>query len=103
MEIKLNKGNFSKELKTDKPVLVEFGATWCPPCNIMNPILHELANEMKNEVVIAKVDADESPELASKFSIQGLPSMLLFKNGNEVARMVGAASKAKLIQFIKNN
>ena len=79
-------------------VMVDFWATWCPPCKMMAPILDEVAKDMTDKVTIAKVDVDKSRELASQYNIQGIPTLILFKDGKEINRFVGLQTKAFLLQ-----
>lgn len=85
-------------LKSDKPVLVDFWATWCMPCKMVAPILEDLAGEMAEKLVIGKVDVDQNPEVAARYGIMSIPTMILYQNGKEVARMMGAMPKAAIKQ-----
>lgn len=94
--IDLTKENFQAEItKSDKPVLVDFWAVWCGPCQMMAPILHELEAEMP-DVQIGKVNVDEQMDLACQFRVVSIPTLIIFKNGQEVQRMVGVTSKEEL-------
>ena len=94
--IDLTKENFQAEItKSDKPVLVDFWAVWCGPCQMMAPILHELEAEMP-DVQIGKVNVDEQMDLAHQFRVVSIPTLIIFKNGQEVQRMVGVTSKEEL-------
>ena len=94
--IDLTKENFQVEItKSDKPVLVDFWAVWCGPCQMMAPILHELETEMP-DVQIGKVNVDEQMDLARQFRVVSIPTLIIFKNGQEVQRMVGVTSKEEL-------
>lgn len=94
--IELTKDNFQTEItKTDKPVLVDFWAVWCGPCQMMAPILKEIEAEMP-DVQIGKVNVDEQMDLARQFRVVSIPTLLIFKNGQEVKRMVGVTSKEEL-------
>ena len=86
--------NFEKEvLGSDKPVLIDFWASWCMPCKIIAPAVEELAGELAGKVKVAKSNVDESPELATELSVLNIPTLILFKNGKEAARMIGVNSK----------
>ena len=99
--IDLTKENFQAEVtKSDKPVLVDFWAVWCGPCQMMAPILHELETEMP-DVQIGKVNVDEQMDLARQFRVVSIPTLIIFKNGQEVQRMVGVKSKEELKDALK--
>ena len=96
--------NFETEvLKASKPTLVDFWAEWCGPCKQIGPILEEISDEYKEKVTIGKLDVDENPEIASKYQIRGIPTMMLFNNGTLIDTKVGMSSKNDLIQWIDNN
>ena len=89
--------NFEAEvLKSDKPVLVDFWAAWCGPCQMMGPIIDELAQEMKAKYKIGKLNVDENRETASKYGIMSIPTIIVFKGGKKVKQLVGAQSKEGL-------
>ena len=95
--------NFETEvLKSDKPTLVDFWAEWCGPCKQIGPILEEISNELK-EVTIAKHNIDEHPNQPTKYGVRGIPTMLLFKNGELKATKVGATTKSNIVSWIKEN
>ena len=99
--IDLTKENFQAEItKSDKPVLEDFWAVWCGPCQMMAPILHELETEMP-DVQIGKVNVDEQMDLARQFRVVSIPTLIIFKNGQEVQRMVGVTSKEELKDALK--
>lgn len=80
-------------LKSDKPVLVDFWATWCGPCRMLGPVIEELATEYEGRVVVGKVDVDNNQEFAAKYGVRNIPTVLLFKDGEVVGRQVGVAAK----------
>jgi len=86
--------NFDNEaLKTDKPVLVDFWAPWCAPCRMVGPIIEELATNYSGKVKVGKLNTDDNPNIASRYGIMSIPTILLFKNGEIVDRLVGAVPK----------
>ena len=89
-------------LKSDLPVLLDFWAEWCGPCRQLAQILDQLAEEMGEQVTIAKLNIDESPETPSKYGVRGIPTMMLFKNGEVVATKVGAVPKSQLLEWLKS-
>ncbi|MEZ4228738.1 MAG: thioredoxin [Polyangiaceae bacterium] len=93
--------NFDDEvIKANETVLVDFSATWCGPCKMLNPIVEQVAEEMKGSLKVGKVDIDESPMTASKYAIRSVPTLMLFKNGERTATHTGAVPKAALLKFI---
>lgn len=87
-------------LKSDQPVLVDYWAAWCGPCKMIAPILEEVASEYAGKLTVAKVNVDENQETAAKFGIRGIPTLMLFKNGQVSATKVGALSKSQLTAFL---
>ena len=100
----INDTNFETEvLKSEKPVLVDFFATWCGPCRQMLPIVTELSEEMVDSVKIVKLDVDEAAGTAEKYEIQSIPTMILFKDGQVKATRNGSSTKAELQDWLNNN
>ncbi len=100
-EIIITESNFENEvLKSDKPVLVDFWATWCGPCRMMAPVIEAIAKDHEADLKVGKSDVDENGDLAAQFNIQSIPTLILFKDGKEVKRSVGAKSRGELEKFI---
>lgn len=91
---------FSEIINQDSPVLVDFYAEWCGPCKTMSPILKDVKDNLKDRVSIIKIDVDKNQELASKYQVRGVPTLLLFKNGKQVWRQSGVLQKNELIDVI---
>lgn len=102
--IDINDANFESEvLNCDKPVVVDFWATWCGPCRKLGPVLDEIANEFGEKVKFVKVNTDENLKTAKDYAISGLPSLLVFKNGKAVERLVGLMPKSSIISNIEKH
>lgn len=89
-----------KVLQADRPVLVDFWATWCMPCRMVAPIVAELANDYEGRVLVAKLDTDSNPQTPVYYGIMGIPTLILFKDGQEVDRVVGVRPKPALAQML---
>jgi thioredoxin 1 len=100
----INDSNFEQEvLKSDSLTLVDFWAEWCGPCKMIGPALEEISEEMKNDIRITKLNIDENPATPQQYGVRGIPTLLLFKNGEVVAEKIGALPKAKLAEWISEN
>lgn len=101
MEIILNNSNFDSEvINSDIPVLVDFWATWCGPCRMVAPIIKEIAEEYNGKIKVGKIDVDENPELANRFGIQSIPTVMIFKNGKIAETIIGYRPKDAYINVV---
>lgn len=100
MEIKFSSENFEKEvLKSEKPVLVDFYADWCGPCNAMAPVIEELAAEVDGKAKVGKINVDENSDIAVEYNVMSIPTLIIFKNGKEEKRLVGLRDKEELLSL----
>lgn len=100
-EITITKSNFEEEiLRSDKPVLLDFWATWCGPCRMLAPVIEEIANE-RGDVKVGKVNVDDEGALATAFGISSIPTVVLIKDGKELDRVVGYRPKEQLLEMLK--
>ena len=96
----INKDNFHKEvLNSEKPVLLDFFASWCGPCRMVGPILDEIAEE-REDIKVCKVDIDEQPELASRYRVMSVPTLMVLKDGNIVEKYIGAKPKHQILAMV---
>jgi thioredoxin 1 len=102
MEVELNDANFKEEvLESDLPVLVDFWATWCPPCYIVAPIIEEIAKEYEGKLKVCKLNVDEGRTTASEYGIMSIPTLMIFKGGQAVDKVIGAVPKTEIEAKIK--
>ncbi|WP_297179226.1 thioredoxin [uncultured Porphyromonas sp.] len=101
MALEINSQNFETLIADSKPVVVDFGATWCGPCQMVAPIIEELAHEYDGRVVIGKCDVDQDSDLPGRFNVRNIPTILFIKNGEVVSKLVGAQSKDVLKKAIE--
>ena len=102
MALEITDNNFESILAENKPLVLDFWASWCGPCNKIGPDIEALADEYKDQVNVGKCDVDENDELTGKFGVRNIPTVLFIKNGEVVDKQVGAASKAQLEEKLKN-
>ena len=95
--------NFDTEvLKSDTPVLIDFTAAWCGPCKLLSPIVDKLADELEGKINVGKVDIDNSPNVTARYGIRGVPTVMVFKNGEAVGQHVGLTNRETLLKLIEN-
>lgn len=94
-------GNFNSIINSEIPVLVDFFAEWCQPCKVQSPILHEIAREQQGKLKVIKIDVDKNPEIASRFQIRSVPTLVLFRNGAIVWKNSGVTPKQQLTEIVK--
>ncbi len=97
------KSSFSEIINDDKPVLVDFFADWCGPCKMLAPILKDAKAELGDMVKIVKIDVDRNQPLAAKYQVRGVPTLMLFKNGQQLWRQSGVVQKHELVQLVKSH
>lgn len=102
MAMNLTKENWGKEvLESEKPVLIDFWASWCNPCKMLSPVIDEVAEEANEEYKVGKVNVDEQPELARQFKVMSIPTLVVMKNGNIIEKSVGLMGKKDIINMVK--
>lgn len=102
MALQITESNFEAEvLQSPVPVLIDFWATWCGPCKMISPIVDQVANELAGSAKVAKVDVDQAAELARRFGVRNVPTLIFIKNGEEVDRVVGATSKDNILAKLR--
>jgi len=102
--IQVTDSTFEEEvLKSDKPVVLDFWAPWCGPCKQIGPSLEEISEEMGDKITVAKVNIDENPVTPTKYGVRGIPTMLVFKNGEAAATKVGAIPKNSIVEWIEES
>jgi thioredoxin 1 len=100
----LTDANFAAEvLSSDRPVLVDFWAPWCGPCKMIGPVVEKLASDLSSTLLVGKVDVDHNPALAAEYSVQSIPTLILFKGGRAVGRATGFQSEPQLRKFVAAN
>ncbi|MFV0388138.1 MAG: thioredoxin TrxC [Pyrinomonadaceae bacterium] len=101
--IELTDSNFTSEVLNSKlPVLVDFWAAWCGPCRMVAPLVEEIAKEMAGKAKIGKIDVDQNPQTSSRFQVRSIPTLIIYKSGKEVDRIVGAGSKDAMVSRLNN-
>lgn len=99
--VKVTEEDFARTvLEAEVPVLVDFYADWCGPCKVMAPVLDEVAREATGELLVAKVDTDRAPEVAARYGIRGIPTLVLFRNGKDEGRVTGAVPKSRIVEML---
>lgn len=102
MEMKFTSENFDNEaLKSDKPVLVDFFADWCGPCKMMAPVVEALASEYEGKAVVGKLNVDDASDIAGRYGVMSIPTLIVFKNGQNVGQSLGAKPKGAVLDFLR--
>ena len=96
------KGNFNALIDADQLVLIDFSAEWCGPCKMLAPILKEVKDELGNSVKIVKIDVDKNQSLANQYQVRGVPTMLLFRKGQQLWRQSGVLQKSEIVQVVRS-
>ena len=101
MEIELSLDNFDTEIAKDTPILVDFFANWCGPCKMLAGTIEQLAKESDGSYRVGKVNVDDQPELAARYNVMNIPTLIVFKNGEAVNKTVGVIPKGKILELLK--
>ena len=102
MALEITDANFEElVLKSDKPVLIDFWAEWCGPCRMLGPIIEELSTDFKDKAVIGKVNVDDNSEVPSQYGVRNIPTLLVFKGGEVVDKLVGAVPKSQILEKLE--
>ncbi len=100
MALKITKENFEEEvIRSDKKVLIDFWATWCGPCKMIAPVIEEIATE-REDIKVGKIDVDQEGELAVRFGVMSIPTLVIFENGKEIKRVIGFRTKEELLELL---
>ena len=94
------KGNFNALVQGSRPVIVDFHAVWCAPCKMQTPILEQLASELGDKIKVIKIDVDQNPEIASRYGIQSVPTLMIFRNGGILHKQAGVHTKAQIMEVL---
>lgn len=97
------KGNFNELIRDIRPVIVDFHALWCAPCKMQSPILKEVADELKDRIKVIKIDVDQNPEIASRYNIQSVPTLMIFKNSEIIYKQAGVHTRPQLMDVLLKN
>lgn len=97
------KANFDSLIRDDRPVIVDFHALWCGPCKMQAPILKDVADELGEEIKVIKIDVDQNPEIAGRYNIQSVPTLMVFKQGELKYKKAGVHTKPQILNLLQNN
>jgi len=99
----MSKGSFNKLINSERPILIDFHATWCGPCKMLSPIIQEIKEDFGDKIRVIKIDVDKNPELSKKLEIMSMPTMMIFKNGKNLWRTVGVQTKSAIALKIEES